>query len=388
MSLFQIFVTLLKVRDKLTTEVLNKTLKVMNYCGTCCCFTSKNLFQYLTEIIQNHTKKTRFLVYHLLENTIYPEMGFYTSQNKTRIACGLCFKNDFEDMHDDARKSSTVDYLSKRGKDIQSDRGSIQSENQSDNSVLDNLTGSHILLNLDLFHELLLSKDFRVVHGVTSHLLKCAPKMSQKAKRTILFNIFYPTFLTSKAHYMLENDEVSIFRILSSLSVFSSLLGDTSFAEQFINLHGLTHVLELIPIPVFSKNCCSVLEKTIVIALLSPEGDSSSFDVLRSAVDDANKLFYKFYGDEKDIAVDISKVPSAMGVKRRPSGEKTECKNVKKIDVLQQVCTFWKTYANLTLFSPLVRKFFSDECVLEDCENILQISLKSLTSSSLKSSGN
>ncbi|KAL0267522.1 UNVERIFIED_CONTAM: hypothetical protein PYX00_009770 [Menopon gallinae] len=389
-SLFMIFVTLLKIRDKLTTDILNKTLKVMNHCGTCCCFTSKNLFQYLTEIIQNHSQKSRILVYRLLENTIYPEMGYYTSQNKTRIACGICFKNDFEDIHDDPRRTSTVeDYLSKRAKDLQSDKVSIQSEksHQSDSSVLDSLTGGKILLNLDLFHELLLSKDFRIVHGVTSHLLKCAPKMSQKAKRTILFNIFYPTFLTSKAHYMSENDEVSIFRILSSLSVFSSLLGDNSFAEQFINLKGLNHILELIPIPVFSKNCCSVLEKTIVIALLSPEGDSSSFEVLRDAVDDANKLFFKFYGSENELAVDISKVPSAMGVKKRPSGEKTECKNVKKIDVLQQVCTFWKTYANLTLFSPLVRKFFSDKYVLEDCENILQISLKSLTSSSLKSSG-
>jgi hypothetical protein len=55
--------------------------------------------------------------------------------------------------------------------------------------------------------------------------------------------------------------------MLCTLSVLSSQLCNVTFAEEFINIGGLEHILELILMPEFSKLCCSIVEVTIVVEL-------------------------------------------------------------------------------------------------------------------------
>lgn len=358
----------------------------MTMCGTCCCFPTKDLIQSLAEIIKLPSQKSRALVFQLLENTIYAELGAYATQNQSKITCVICFKHESDDLKDAIDENIQKRYMAK---DFQSEEASTKSEKsytsyQSDGSLLEGYNAIKSWLKLELFRELILSSDFRIVHGVTCHLLKCAPKMNKYAKFTILFKIFFPTFLTSKAQFLNDNDEVSIFRILSSLSIFSSLLSNTQLAEQFISQTGLNHVLDLISIQAFSKHCCLVLEKTINIGVLSQEPDltnNSALLMLRRAVDNSMSSFFEIFNmKRKSKLLDLPNVSSAMGVKRKMTVEHKEERDEKKaMDALQSVSTFWRTYANLALCSPVLRKFFSDEVFLTDCNDLLKISLTTMT---------
>lgn len=391
-SLFMVLVRLLKSPEKIPPEILNRTMKVMTLCGTCCCFPTKNLIQSLVEIIKLQSQKSRALAFQLLENTIYAELGAYSMQNNSKITCVICYKNDLDDMKEDSshRMSAIDENVQKRFLAKESDRASTKSEKsytsyQSDGSLLEGYNAGKSWLKLELFRELLQSTDFRIVHGVTCHLLKCAPKMNKYAKFTILFKIFFPTFLTSKTQFLNENDDVSIFRILSSLSIFSSLLNNTQLAEQFISQRGLNHVLDLISIPTFSKHCCLVLEKTINIGVVSEDaelGDVSALTMLRKAVDSAMNTFFDIFNmQRKNKALEMGNV--AMGIKRKVAVENKEEKDEKDVkkamEALQSVCIFWRTYANLALCSPVLRKYFSDEVFITDCNDLLKISLTAMT---------
>lgn len=128
---------------------------------------------------------------------------------------------------------------------------------------------------LSTYKDLLESQNSQLSVTIADHLFKIIPNTSINVKHELLFQVFYPTFLNQKTIYFEnDDDEMSKFLMLCSLSILSSQLCNIGFAEEFIMKGGLEHILELIVLPEFSKLCCSILEVTIVIELWKLENEN------------------------------------------------------------------------------------------------------------------
>lgn len=382
---------LLDKPHKTPIDIVNRILEIMNICGTCCCFITDNFLKYLLEVVKLPSERSRTLLYQLLEKRIYPELGCYSILPREKIVCLICRNRFLEDNH---KSSSSHNFIASSVVNNELIQINFQSNLSCINTahpLIKDHTFSELwhlrkpTLNLDSFRDLLLSDDFRVIQSVTSHLLKCASKMTKCHRHTILFEVFFPMFLLSKTQFSCEKDDISVFRILSSLSIFSSLLNNFAFAQQFIDQKGLDHVLDLISVPIFTSNCCLVLEKAITITVLTPEVEIDkipSLIILKKAVDASSTIFLEYFDESKEI-LDSHNSNVSLNFKREiPVKKKEEIKECKKIDILESVSTFWRTYANLTLCSPILRKYFSQKSFSTDCLKLLKAALFSLADNS------
>ncbi|KAK6635986.1 hypothetical protein RUM43_009638 [Polyplax serrata] len=360
--LFLVLLNLLSNIDEMPVELINHTLKIMIFCGTCCCFTKNNILEYIIAVIKLPYHKSRVLAFQLLEGTLYPELGFYSAA-KGKSTCLVCCKQS----------------NSRWTQDNVSNNLSEECFNSGHVSFTDGYCLGQSILNLNLFKELLFSNDIRTVQGVTCHLLKSAPKMTQEGKYIVLFNIFLPVFLSEKMKFFCEKGSLSAFLLLSSLTIFSSLLNNFEFAQGFIRQKGLDVVLDLISVHRFTANCCSVLEKTILVSVLNSDSNVSNIPsvvTLRNAADAANCDFLHYFDAQESVAqIDLgdAKMKQQMTISQR-----------KGIDVVENVFIFWRTYANLVLGNPVLRKYFSGQKFLSDCNKILKTALLSLANKEMK----
>lgn len=372
---------LLKKNRQVPPDVINRILKTMIFCGTCCCFVSISFFHYLSEIIKHGSQKSRILVLQLLENTVYSDLGCFLPEYKENFNCENCLISTQEnDGKFTASRSEilqpplTMKFHSGQSVSVIEKSTTCYNYNQ----LPENFCPRNHAVQIDIFQELLLSEDFRVVQAVTYHLLRCVPRMTVNFKHYISFNILFPIFLTSKNQYFLKKDKASVFLVMSCLSLYSRLLNDFTFAHRFVQEKGLNHTLDLISIPTFTRNCCSVVEKTVVITVSSSEIDiysTPSLHTLKNAVDAANAMFMKRFtaievGKETDdcILLSSSKEGTPTSNKKDESGKEI-------INILESVSTFWKTYSNLILYRSILRKYFSQENFFMDCKKNLEIAL-------------
>jgi hypothetical protein len=289
---------------------------------------------------------------------------------------------------------------------------------------------------LELYRELVQSPDNKLSHTITSHLLKVAPRCTPSVKRLLLFKVFYPTFIAAKTCWFGSSSSLDIIlnaklNILSCLSAFSSILStDVAFAEEFVvQYRGLDHILELISLPSFSKLCCSVLEVTSVVEIwkLKHENGDTEADVgklpslrmLHEAVQSATTRVLSYLGINAPVKVPEGAttepscheaVENVLGVEKTDevsatlavNGQdnkillddltqeiKVKCNMCIAIDrlnkesyvqLLAAVCVFWRTCANLVLYSPQYREHLSQNPLAHDGLTLLQVLLDRVTS--------
>ncbi|GLH06434.1 Neurobeachin [Gryllus bimaculatus] len=289
-SLFMVLVRLLNSNN---LQIESRVIKVMMMCGTCCCFPVRSLIAPLLEIVKKNGSQCRHLVFALLERTIYSELGaIATADNK--ISCVICYKSTL------ISKSISTDYSAEESFEA-GQKGRIAKEYQVSSKLGDadklSLVTSFEVPSarnpwscLELFQDLLQSSDIKLCHDITSHLLKVSPRCTPHVKQELLFNVFYPTFCVAKTQFLLTDDDVSKFNVLSCLSIFSSLLGSITFADYFISQGGLNHILDLISLPVFSKLCCSVLEMIAIVEIWKLESEAKVHNGSESHVCDLKQL--------------------------------------------------------------------------------------------------
>nr|CAD7196152.1 unnamed protein product [Timema douglasi] len=281
-SLFMVLVRLLQNR---TRAVETRVLKVMTMCGTCCCFPMQHLISTLVNVLKRSGRKCRVLAFNLLERTIYSELGAFTTP-RNKLSCVVCGKNSSVNAAvvkylESSEYSMSDSLYEKATKRNSNDR---TSKTSSEKPV--EFGGSRSIWScMELYKELVQSSNLKLRHAVVSHLLKVSPRCTPLVRWEIIFNVFYPTFLSVKSEYLSTKSDVSKFTVLSCLSLFTSALGTVSFAEHFISLGGLAHISELILFPPFSKLCCCILEITSVIEISKLDHESGC-----ETVDDSSKV--------------------------------------------------------------------------------------------------
>jgi hypothetical protein len=203
------------------------------------------------------------------------------------------------------------------------------------------------------------------------------------------------------------------------------------FAEEFVmRYNGLSHILELISLPSFSKLCCSILEVTSIVEIWKLEcengdtvgdvGKLPSLCMLQEAVQSAtSRILLSLVGNSNSVRVPQETksepncpeaVENVLDVNRTTeqneiisvNGEDKEtvhdnfcneigdeCKMCNTFDkqkgesymqLLATVCVFWRTCANLVLCSPQYRQHLSQNPLAYDGFKLLQILLDRVTS--------
>ncbi|XP_068085277.1 lysosomal-trafficking regulator [Anabrus simplex] len=438
-TLFMILVRLLNTRS---VDIESRVIKVMMMCGTCCCFPARNLMTTLVEVLKRGGSHCRTQIFTLLEKRIYSELGAVVTQD-SKITCIICNKNT-----DNAKltipEEIWYETAPKRNitKDFQSGRNTPKSDSEKLTSIssLENGGVRNSWSCFELYHDLLQSSDVKLCHSLTSHLLKVSPRCTASVKYELLFKVFYPTFCAAKIQFLSQGDDVSKFTVLSCLSIFSSLLGSITFAEQFISQDGLNHILDLISLTPFSKLCCSVLEMAAIIEMWKLECDAKylglpvndklldslkklpSLCMLQDAVGTSTRLILsildKYSSDKKrsnlimpsDIGELTTEDPIEMndntiisstpiegdmnmnvkaetneiqvqrieaGEEEFSSGDKVPAKERESYrQLLANVCVFWRSCANLAVYSPQYRQHLACEPVSKDGYRLMSTALK------------
>lgn len=363
----------------------NKILRVMLNCGVCCCFSPGILMESIVRLMLTHNTMAS-LCLQVLEHTVYGELGASVLVPKVtdQLPCSICEPCD--EKKDLSRK------LCQHGV------GPVERK-----SVWSFLIHYNSLLQLDNHNN--------VLHATVSHLLRVTPKCRMEMKYELLFSVMYPTFIVAKHRYIMRLEESAYFLTVSCLNIFASLLNTVSFAEQFIQKGGLSYVLELVSLPEFSNQCCSILEIAIIVEIykLMKENSEltyyremsslSSVQMLFKSLSDMTDKCYKIYRmklpvDKYEELVDVNKeraalafIPSMDHVERKisvpqpmksgyASRENTFEESMEDhIDLLKNIWTFWKTCAGLCLYSPMFREYIVSESVLLDSYALLKLLL-------------
>lgn len=364
----------------------HKILKVLLSCGVCCCFPPAFLMECIVRLMLTHSSAAA-LCLQVLEHTVYGELGASILIPKPvpdQLPCSICEPQ--EDKKDVGKK-----YCSHGINSV--DRKNVWSFLYHYNS----------LLQLDNHNS--------VLHATVSHLLRVTPKCRMEMKCELLFSVIYPTFIVAKHRYIIRTEESAYFLTVSCLNIFASLLNTVSFAEQFIQKGGLSYVLELVSLPEFSNQCCSILEIAIIVEIFKLMKENSEMTYFRemSSLASVQMLFksltemtdkcYKIYKlklpvDKFEELSDVSQERDSLAFiyptethPRKLSSPKTiktnfACsENVVEesiedhIEILKNVWTFWKTCASLCLYSPMFREYVVSEPVFLDSYALLKLTL-------------
>lgn len=426
-----------------TIDIRPHVLRVMTLCGTCCCFPTRSIISPLIDLFKNGSSgKVRALGFVLLERTIYLELGIISKQEST-VSCVFCSGNIISKSVQSPMSEHSAEELlyetvarNKSGHHSPDGKSSSSTDLKKADSDIETVSKSSWEC-LELFRELVQSSDTKLSHAITSHLLKVAPRCTPPVKHRLLFNVFYPVFIAAKTCWFessSSSDNVSNakFNILSCLSAFSCIVsGNVVFAEEFVvKYNGLSHILELISLPSFSKLCCSILEVTSIVEIWKLECESGdtvgdvgklpSLCMLQEAVQsatsrillalvrndtpvtfpqetnsehncceaaenmlDANKtdeLNEIMSVNEEDKKMEFDNLSCEIG------DECNMCNTVDKqngksyVQLLATVCVFWRTCANLVLCSPQYRRHLSQNPLAYDGFKLLQILLDRVTS--------
>ncbi|XP_045768851.1 lysosomal-trafficking regulator isoform X1 [Maniola jurtina] len=361
----------------------NRILRVMLKCGVCCCFSPSFLMENIVRLMLTHSNVAS-LCLQLLEHTVYGDLGASVLIPKVtdQLPCSICEQSDSN--RDLGRKYCP--------------HGVSPIERKS---VWSFLIHYNSLLQLDNHNN--------VLHATVRHLLKVTPKCRMEMKYELLFSVIYPTFIVSKHRYTMRVEESAYFLTVSCLNIFASLLNTVSFAEQFIQKGGLSYVLELVSLPEFSNQCCAILEIAIIVEIFKLIKENveltyfremrslASVQILFKSLSDMTEKCYKIYRtkmpkEKFEELCDISKEKEMLAISSNEQTRQTRVKSLPvaikstfayetedtvedHIEVLKNICTFWKSCAGLCLYSPMFREYAVGEPVFADSYALLKLLL-------------
>ncbi|XP_063626824.1 lysosomal-trafficking regulator [Cydia splendana] len=366
----------------------HKLLRVMLNSGVCCCFSPGLLMENIVRLMLTHDSVASKCL-QVLEHTVYGDLGASVLIPKVtdQLPCSICEPSDDKRL---AKKHCLYSVSPV-------DRKSIWSF----------LIHYNSLLQLDNHNN--------VLHATVSHLLRVTPKCRLEMKHELLFSVIYPTFIVAKHRYIIRMEDSAYFLTVSCLNIFSSLLNTVSFADQFIQKGGLSYVLELVSLPEFSNQCCSILEIAITVEIfkLIKENTNTTYyrdmsslasiQMLFKSLSETTQRCFKIYRlklpEEKfnelsDVAEEKKQL--SFKEKRRDSSQTRKVsismpKAIKTnfaagenvieesiddyLEALKSAWTFWKSCAALCLYSPVFRQYVVDEDVFLDSFALLRVLL-------------
>ncbi|XP_063893728.1 lysosomal-trafficking regulator isoform X1 [Helicoverpa armigera] len=373
--------------DELAAHALlrHKVLKVMLSCGVCCCLEPALLMETIVRLMLTHGSVAS-LCLQVLEHTVYGELGASILIPKVtdQLPCSICEPS--EDKREVNKKlcSHGISPIERK-------------------SVWSFLYHYNSLLQLD--------NHSNVLHATVSHLLRVTPKCRMEMKYELLFSVIYPTFIVAKHRYIIRMEESAYFLTVSCLNIFASLLNTVSFAEQFIQKGGLSYVLELVSLSEFSNQCCSILEIAIIVEVFKLMKENSDMTYYRemSTLASVQMLFkslaemtdkcYKIYrlklpGEKFAELCDVSRerdmlafihpaelratqhsAPQSINTTYACSENVVEQTIEDHIEIVKNVCTFWRSCANLCLYSPMFRQYVTGEAAFLDSYALLKLLL-------------
>ncbi|XP_063360507.1 lysosomal-trafficking regulator [Cydia amplana] len=366
----------------------HKLLRVMLNCGVCCCFSPGLLMENIVRLMLTHDSVASKCL-QVLEHTVYGDLGASVLIPKVtdQLPCSIC------EPSDDKRFAK---------------KHCLHSVSPVDRkSVWSFLIHYNSLLQLDNHNN--------VLHATVSHLLRVTPKCRLEMKHELLFSVIYPTFIVAKHRYIIRMEDSAYFLTVSCLNIFSSLLNTVSFADQFIQKGGLSYVLELVSLPEFSNQCCSILEIAITVEIfkLIKENTNTNYyremsslasiQMLFKSLSETTQRCFKIYRlklpeekfdelsdvtEEKKQLLFIEKRRDSSQIRKvsisMPKAIKTNfaaSENVIEesiddyLEALKNAWTFWKSCAALCLYSPVFRQYVVDEDVFLDSFALLRVLL-------------
>lgn len=357
----------------------NKILRVMLNCGVCCCFSPGLLMESIVRLMLTHNSVAG-LCLQVLEHTVYGDLGASILIRKVTDQLPCCICEPCDDKKDLGKRYCPLAMSPIERK-----------------SVWSFLIHYNSLLQLDNHNN--------VLYATVSHLLRVTPKCRTEMKYELLFSVIYPTFIVAKHRYIMRLEESAFFLTVSCLNIFSSLLNTVSFAEQFIQKGGLSYVLELVSLPEFSNQCCSILEIAIIVEIFKLTKENSALSYFREmsslfsvqmlfkTLSDTTEKFYRIYRnklpfDKFEELCDVTKETELLSnetgsVQRNVSSKKlisidfdeSSKDAVDDVDTLKNIWTFWKTCAGLCLYSPMFREYMVTESMFLDSFALLKLVL-------------
>ncbi|RZF39328.1 hypothetical protein LSTR_LSTR000849 [Laodelphax striatellus] len=366
------------------------TLQAMMSCGGCCCFPSSIIVTKLLDLIRKSDAKIRCVAFMFLEKTLYRQMGALRPVEQ---------------------------FLSREGADVSSKCCQVCPEKvislvDSHEAAAESILGRKSCL--DTFCDLLLSTDSDLSHSVSSHLLRVVPRCRPEIQKEMLFDIFYPVFLSAKTTYTTERSESSKFLLLTCLSAFTNLLVTVKFMEQFLSMSGLNHIEDLLYEPDFIKPCCAVIEIAILVQVVSwdvsglesevlrdNEISMSNLDILLKYVNNSTELLLqnvlKLECESSDRESSSESESGASHAIRRfldkffPDSCTSPTNSFSMINhtleatttddwgrfrcLLEQCMVLWRTCTNICIYSPQMRKYFSRHPISQQSFDLLCMTL-------------
>lgn len=371
----------LLIDDEVTSRpaLRTKILHVMLNSGVCCCISPGKLMENIVRLMLTHHGVAN-LCLTVVEHTVYGDLGASVLIPKVtdQLPCATC-------------EVIEVDQKGKTEQRLYSPSMSVQKKN-----ISSFLIHYNSLLQMDNHNT--------VLHSTVGHLLRVTPKCRTEMKYELLFSVIYPTFIVAKHRYIIRQEDAAYFLTVSCLNIFASLLNTVAFAEQFIQKGGLSYVLELVALPEFSKQCCSILEIAIIVEICKlirenfghtndyrEVGSLASVHMLMKSLRDMRDRCLKIYRlklpqDKFDSLCDLNKEYDKLNckVQTKPFKEDasssstdtiTEESIEDHIEVLKNIWTFWKCCAGLCLYSPLFRRYLVTVDVFLDTYRLLKILL-------------
>ncbi|XP_039305256.1 lysosomal-trafficking regulator isoform X2 [Solenopsis invicta] len=216
-SLFATLTSLLKESHLFTSELQVRLIGIITAAGTCCCFPPKILVSSVIACLRKRDYLTYAPAMAFLERTLFRELGAYSMIE----TCSIC----------DRPANYSWDFL-------------------------------------ELYNDLLCPNDPKLCYVVMAHLLKVTPGSRFHAREQLLFRIFYPTFLSAKAHYITDKDNATTrFLLQSCMSVISCLIVNLKMCEKFMEINGLHEILSLISDAAFTRSVYALLEVTVTVEI-------------------------------------------------------------------------------------------------------------------------
>lgn len=216
-SLFATLTSLLKESHLFASELQVRLIGIITAAGTCCCFPPKILVSSVIACLRKRDSSTYTPAVAFLERTLFRELGACSMTD----ACNTC----------DKPTNYSWDFL-------------------------------------ELYNDLLSPDDPKLCYVVMAHLLKVTPGSRFYIKEQLLFRVFYPTFLSAKAHYMTDKGNATArFLLQSCMSVISCLIVNLKLCEKFMEINGLHEILSLIADTAFTRSVYALLEVTVTVEI-------------------------------------------------------------------------------------------------------------------------